>query len=91
MKEDEKLKFDYYLIRGRAYMGMEKFSEAIENFLEGNKIYNSDVTLLNFLGFSYYKTGQKEKALNTFRASIRLNTEQTEIKKLIEEIEKSHD
>ena len=70
-------------------MGMGEYSEAITNLLEGNKIYNSDTRLLNSLGFCYYNAGQKEKALDTLKASLRLNPEQTEIKKLIEEIEKS--
>jgi len=89
IKDDEKLKFEYYLIKGRAFMGMGKYSEAIANLLEGNKIYNSDTVLLNSLGFCYYNTGQKEKALDALKPSLRLNTEQTEIKELIEEIEKS--
>ena len=89
IEDDEKLKFEYYLIKGRAFMGMGNYSEALANLLEGNKIYNSDTNLLYALGFCYYNTGQKEKALNALKASLRLNTEQTEIKKLIEEIEKS--
>ena len=63
IKGDENLKFDYYLIKGRAYMGMEQYQEAINNLIEGNKIYNSDTGLLNALGFSYYKNGEKERAL----------------------------
>ena len=69
-------------------MGMGEYAEAIDNLLEGNKIYNSDVRLLNSLGFCYYKTQQKEKALNVLNVSLRLNPGQSQIKKLIEEIEK---
>lgn len=88
IKEDENLKFEYYLLKGRAYMGMEQYSEAVDNLLEGNKIYNSDIRLLNSLGFCYSKTGQKSKALEVLKASLRLNPEQEEIKRLIAEIEK---
>ncbi len=91
IKEDENLQFDYYSIKGKAYMGMEKYHEAIRNLLEGNNIYNSDIGLLNSLGICYYKTGQKENALNALNASLRLNPEQTQIKKLVAEIEKSPD
>ena len=91
IKEDEDLKFEYYLIKGRAYMGMGKYKEAINNLLDGNKIYNSDTGLLNSLGFCYYKTRQKANALEVLRTSIRLNPDQKEIKKIIEEIEKSRD
>jgi Tfp pilus assembly protein PilF len=67
---------------------MEKYEEAMENLLAGNEIYNSDTSLLNALGFCYYKTGQKDKALEVLRASLKLNTEQPEVRKLIGVIEK---
>jgi tetratricopeptide (TPR) repeat protein len=86
--EDESLRFDYYLLKGKAHMGMEEYEEAIDNLLEGNKIYNSDVRLLNSLGFCYYKTQQFEEALEVLKVSLRLNPAQSQIKKLIEEIEK---
>jgi tetratricopeptide (TPR) repeat protein len=91
VKDDESLKFDYYLIKGRAYTSLEKYSEAIDNLLEGNKIYDSDTRLLNSLGLCYYKTRQKAKSLEVLKASLRLNPEQEKIKKLIGEIEKSID
>lgn len=69
-------------------MGMGQFVRAIENFEEGNKIYNSDITLLNSLGFCYYRSTQKKKALDVLKASLRLNPEQEGVKKIIEEIER---
>lgn len=89
IKDDDKLRFDYYLIKGRALMGLERFKEAIDNLIEGNKIYNSDTGLLNSLGFCYYKTGQKKRALEVLRASLNLNSAQEDVKRLIEEIDKS--
>ena len=91
VKENENLLFDYYFIKGKALLGMGQYSEAINNFLEGNKIYNSDTGLLNSLGLSYYKTGQKKKALEVLRVSLNLNPEQKDVQSLIEEIEKSLD
>jgi GWxTD domain-containing protein len=88
IKGDEKLRFDYFLAKGMAYMEMGKYADAIENLLEGKKIYNSDTVLLNALGTSYYRTSQKEKALSALKPSLRLNPEQGKIKKLIGEIEK---
>jgi len=86
VKED--LLFDYFLIKGKTYMGMERFVRAIENFEEGNKIYNSDTTLLNSLGYCYYRSAQTKKALDVLKASLRLNPEQDGVKKLIAEIER---
>lgn len=86
---EEDLKFEYFLIKGEAYKGNEQYEKAIENLLEGNKIYNSDTRLLNSLGFCYYKTKKVQEALDVLKASLRLNLNQEKIKKLIEEIEKS--
>jgi tetratricopeptide (TPR) repeat protein len=91
IKEDEEYKFDYFMIRGNIYMEMGNYPEAIENLLEANKIYNSEVKLLNSLGFCFYKTNQPKKALGALRASLCLNSEQEDIRKLIREIEKSRD
>jgi tetratricopeptide (TPR) repeat protein len=91
IKKDEKLKFDYYLIRGSIHMEMGNYADAIYNLLKANKIYKSEVTLLNCLGFCFYKTNQKKKALDALRASLSLNSQQESIKRLIQEIEKSRD
>jgi tetratricopeptide (TPR) repeat protein len=85
-KEDERLRFDYYLTRGQAQMGLGRYPEAIESLLEGNKIYNSDIRLLNSLGICYYRTNQNSKALDTLNASLGLNPKQEDIKRLVAEI-----
>jgi GWxTD domain-containing protein len=85
----EQFKFEALLVRGRAQMGLGNFGEAITTLLEGNKIYNSDIRLLNSLGICYYKTGEKTKALETLEASLRLNPNQEETKKLVGEIKKN--
>lgn len=89
LKSAEKFKFDYFFIRGRAQMGLGNYAPAIDSFLEGNKIYNSDTRLLNSLGFCYYRIGEKKKALDALGASLQLNPKQEEVKKLVAEIEKS--
>ena len=88
VKDDHNLQFSYFLTKGKAYMGKENYVEAINNFLEGNKIYNSDTNLLNSMGICFYRTDQKEQALNALKASLKLNPDQPEIKKLVAEIEK---
>jgi tetratricopeptide (TPR) repeat protein len=88
LKEDESLRFDYYLLKGRALLGLGKYGDAIVSLLEANKVYNSDIGLLNALGFCYYKTGQERKALEALSSSLRLKPDQKEIASLIKEIEK---
>jgi tetratricopeptide (TPR) repeat protein len=87
-REDEKLKFEYFLTRGQAQMGLGRYQEAIESLLEGNTIYNSDLRLLNSLGLCYYRTNQNAKALEALNASLSLNPKQEEVKRLVAEIEK---
>jgi tetratricopeptide (TPR) repeat protein len=89
IKEEKDLQFDYFLIKGRAHMGLQEYSQAIENLEEGNEIYNSDTSLLNSLGYCYHKTNQTEKALEALKASLRLNPQQEKIKKFVIEIEKN--
>jgi tetratricopeptide (TPR) repeat protein len=88
VKADPTLQFDYFLIKGKALRELGRCDEAIPLLLEGNKIYNSDTRLLNALGYCLYKTGQKGSALDALKASLRLNPDQDDIKKLIEEINK---
>ena len=87
-KGDERLRFDYFLVKGQAQMGLGRYEEAIVSLLEGNAIYNSDIRLLNSLGLCYYRTNQSAKALDALNASLGLNPDQEEIKRLISEIEK---
>ena len=89
IKQDENMMFDYYLIKGQAQAGMGLYMQAVESLEEGNKIYNSDTRLLNSLGFCYYKTVRKSRALEVLKASLRVNPDQEDVKKLLTEIEKN--
>ncbi len=87
VKGDSGLAYSYFLIRGQAFMGAERYEEAIQSLSAGNRIYNSDTTLLNALGACYWKTGRAESALTALNASLKLNPDQPEVKNLIREIE----
>lgn len=87
IQDDANLKFQYFLLRGRALAGLERYDEAILSLQEGNKVYNSDAGLLAALGTCYYKTGDKTRALAALKASLSMNPGQPEVKALIQEIE----
>ena len=87
LNQDENMMFDHYLIKGQALAGKGLYMRAIESLEEGNRIYNSDTRLLNSLGFCYYKTAQKSRALEVLKASLRVNPNQDDVKKLMAEIE----
>jgi len=88
LRDNEKFRFNYFLLKGRAHLGMGEFGPAIASLLEGNKIYNSDTRLLNALGQCYIRTGEKAKALEILKASISLNPDQKEIKDLVNSLGK---
>ena len=88
VKDYEKARFGYWLIRGLALAGKAAYPEAISSLLEGNKIYNSDTRLLNALGYSYARTDQIGQALTAYRASLKLNPEQDDVKKIVQDLEK---
>ncbi len=88
LRENEEMKFQYHLVKGRALMGKGLYPDAIDSLLEGNKLYNSDTGLLNSLGLCYLRIGESQKALDAFQASLTLNPAQDEIEALVAEIEK---
>jgi len=88
LRSDDRKKFESYLFEGQAHMGKGDYGRAIQSFLEGNKIYNSDTGLLNALGRCYQMTGRKDEALNALKASLRLDPSQEEIKKLVNSLER---
>ncbi len=88
LRLDEKHQFDYFAIRGKALLGKGQYADALVSLNEANKIYNSDIQVLNGIGLSYYKTGQKAPALQALNASLKLDPNQPDIKKLIAEIGK---
>lgn len=87
VKDDKNLRFQYFLTRGRALLALRRYDEAAQSLIIGNSIYNSDAGLLAALGETYDRLGQKDKALEALRASLRLNQDQPEVQKLIREIE----
>jgi GWxTD domain-containing protein len=87
IKVDAKLTYEYALTKGRALAGLERYDEAIENLRAGNTIYNSDALLLNTLGTCYYRTGRTAEALAALKASLKLDPNQDDVKKLVQAIE----
>ncbi len=88
LRDNEEMRFQYHLVRGRALMGKGLYPEAIDSLLEANQLYDSDTGLLNSLGICYLRIGEDQKALDALKASLSLNPAQDEIKELVAKIEK---
>jgi GWxTD domain-containing protein len=87
--KSEKFAMDYHLIKGTALFGLERYDAALDELLAANKIYNSDVRVLNLLGFTFAKLGDMPEALKAFQASLGLSSKQPVIEKTVAEI-KAH-
>lgn len=88
LKTDDSQAFDYHLFRGLALLGKKDTSRALDELLKAVTIYDSDTRALNALGHAYIQAGQKEKARQPLEASLRLNPDQPEIRKLLSELDK---
>jgi len=88
LKESAKFTFNYHLIKGTALCGLEQFDPALDELLKANKIYNSDVRVLNLIGFTFFKLNNMAEALKAFAASLALNGKQPGIEKISAEIKK---
>ncbi len=81
-----KFAFDYHLIKGTALFGLDRYDAALDELLKANKIYNSDIRVLNLVGFAFFKLNDLEEALKAFEASLVLNGKQPPVQKTIAEI-----
>ncbi len=88
LRKDERRQFVLHAIRGQALFGLAKYEEALDDLVQANRIYNSDIVVLNGLGKCYEKLGRRAEALNAFKASLSLNPDQPEVKKIIEDLSK---
>jgi GWxTD domain-containing protein len=70
-------------LRGRAQFGLGNFQAALEELLAASRIINTDANLINLIGRSYLKLGDREQAAKAFAASLSLNGDQPEIRKLL--------
>ena len=67
----ERFALEYHLLKGTALFGLERYDAALDELLAANKIYNSDVRVLNLLGFTFFRLGDLEEALKAFDASLK--------------------
>ena len=88
LRGDDRRRFIFHVLRGQALFGLQKYAEALTDLEEANRAYNSDTGVLNALGRCYQKLGRRPEALDAFNASLKLNPEQPEIKKIVAELGK---
>lgn len=88
LKGNEKTAFDYHRAKGTALYGKKDYKEALKSLLSANEIYNSDIRVLNLLGFTFLNLNDYPQALNALEASLSLNDKQQFIQKTVEKVKK---
>lgn len=83
LRGNEKAAFDFHALRGAAFFGLERYDEALAELQAANQIYNSDVRLLNLIGFACLKKNEAAEALKAFSASLTLVADQPDIAKIV--------
>jgi tetratricopeptide (TPR) repeat protein len=86
LQGDKDFQFDYNLTKAAALFGMKDYKEALDHLLKANTIYDSDIRVLNLLGFTFLNLKEYQQALKAFDASLSLNDQQQFIKKTVEKV-----
>ena len=86
LKDDEKFALEYHLVKATALFGMKDYKEALNHLLKANTIYDSDIRVLNLLGFTLLNLNEYDEALKAFNASLSLNDKQTFIRDTIKKV-----
>jgi GWxTD domain-containing protein len=86
LKGDEKFSLEYHLVKATALFGMKDYNEALTHILKANTIYDSDIRVLNLLGFTLLNLNEYDEALKAFAASLRLNDKQVFIKNTVKKV-----
>jgi len=61
---------DSHMNIGRAYLGSERYNEALKEFFEAEKLAPRDPKVHYYMGVSYYMKGMSDKAVNEFNKAI---------------------
>jgi len=81
LAQAERFALEYRLLKGAALFGLERYAAALDELLAANKVYNSDIRVLNLLGTTFFRLGDMEEALKAFEASLKLNARQPQVEK----------
>jgi len=83
LKNSKKFTYDFYTLKGKILYLKNRTDEAIEFLEKACSIYDKDYRILNMLGLSYLKKGNRRKAMEFFKKSLEINNNQPIIKKYI--------
>jgi tetratricopeptide (TPR) repeat protein len=86
LKGREKEAFSYYAFKGRALFYKKQYNAAVDALLKANEIYDSDVAVLNTLGYALIRIGEKKEAIKVLSASLEIDKNQENIQMVLKQI-----
>ncbi|MGE5342241.1 MAG: GWxTD domain-containing protein [Candidatus Omnitrophota bacterium] len=78
--------FVYFSLKGKASYYLNKYNEALDALLSANKLYDSDVTVLNTIGLCLIRLNNTDEAIKALSASLKIDEKQNEIQKLLQQL-----
>lgn len=63
---------------GIAYLGSERYNDALREFFEAEKIAPQDPTVHYYLGIAYHRKGMKDNAITEFKKALSLRSDYAE-------------
>jgi hypothetical protein len=89
LQDQAQAAFDFYSLRGKAYYYLARYAEAVDDLLKANQSYDSDLSVLNALGFSFLRLNNHTEARKALAASLKINAQQPDIANLLKQLEES--
>ncbi len=87
VQEQERTTFEFQALRGKALYRLSRWQEAVDALLKANTLYDSDITVLNALGFSFLRLGNPQEARKALSASLKIKAGQPDIADLLKQTE----
>jgi GWxTD domain-containing protein len=85
--DKDRERFLYHSFRGKILYHKKKYKGAIESLVKATKIYDSDLSVLNTLGFAYIRIGNNKEAMTVLNASLKINKQQKDISAILKQLE----
>ncbi|MCU0236454.1 MAG: GWxTD domain-containing protein [Acidobacteria bacterium] len=79
--------FDRFALRGKAFYHLARYQEAVDELLQANALYDSDISVLNALGLSFLRLNNPQEAKKALAASLKIKAAQPDIAALLKQVE----
>ncbi len=86
--QDEKIEYRCYDLLGKSYQALSQYSLAADCYKRYLAHFGTNLKILNALGECYYQSGNKTQALDAWKKSLELDSNQKEIEEKVRLLEK---